>query len=490
MKNTLKYLSIGCLAIALFFAFGLKPKPKPNVLFIAVDDLRPDLGCYGEHKALSPNMDQLAQEGSVFMRHYVQVPTCGASRYSMLSGLRPISRKHLQNTAFETQTANKAESPIPESFVHQMKRNGYYTVGIGKISHSADGMVYAYTDEVSDKLELPYSWSEMLFDSGKWKTGWNAFFAYANGENRQSMQRQVKPYEAGKVGDEGYPDGLTAELAIKKLKELKNNEQPFFMGLGFFKPHLPFNSPEKYWDNYDREKIAISDNPDLPQNVNLASLQSSGELNGYQLTDEKPSLQNRVSDEYARKLRQAYYSAISYSDTQIGKVLTALKELGLDENTIVVLWGDHGWHLGDQQTWGKHTLFENALRSALIVKLPHTHTEAKIESIVESVDIYPTLMELCDIPVDYQLDGKSLVPLLKGEKAKEKNKAYSYFKSGISLRTDRYRLTKYFRKEEPNIELYDHLADPNESINIAASKPEIVSELMPILEAGNTGLYQ
>ncbi|MET2984339.1 sulfatase [Aureibaculum conchae] len=463
---------------------------QPNVVFIAVDDLRPELGSYGNAVVKSPNIDKLASEGMVFTNHYVQVPTCGASRFSLLTGLRPKKKSHLSNNVFVAEIANKQESELPESFVHQLKRNGYYTVGIGKISHSVDGLVYGYEETPSTKKEMPYSWDEFLFDSGIWKTGWNAFFGYADGENRQSLKKQVKPYEAGKVDDDGYPDGLTANLAIAKLKELKNKEQPFFLGVGFFKPHLPFNAPKKYWDLYDREEIPLSTNPYIPKGVDLESLQNSGEFKSYQLSDEKPSLNNQLSDDYAKKINHAYYAAVSYVDAQIGKVLNQIKSLNLDQNTIIILWGDHGWHLGDHLVWGKHTLFERALKSPLIIKVPNRKS-GKTLTIKETVDIYPTILELCNINLPHNVDGESFATIF--EKDKDMNKddvAYSYFKNGISMRTQQYRLTKYYRKQKPVVELYDHENDSLETKNIAKENPKVVQELLPLLEQGNTGLYK
>ncbi len=466
-----------------------KEDVRPNVLFIAVDDLRNELGAYGSI-AKSSNMDALAKEGILFTHHYVQVPTCGASRHALLTGYRPSKPIHLSNNAIVEELSGKVKDSVPETFIHRFKQAGYHTVGIGKISHSADGYVYGYEEPVSDKRELPYSWSELLFNAGKWKTGWNAFFAYANGENRQSLNKQVKPYEAGEVEDEGYPDGLTANLALSKLKELKNKEKPFFMGIGFFKPHLPFNTPKKYWDLYDREDIPVSDNPGIPENINLASLHESGEFNQYARGDEMAGLGASVSDAYAKKLRHGYLASISYIDTQIGKLLLELKRLELDENTIIVIWGDHGWHLGDQRVWGKHTLFENALKSTLIIKTPYAeHRNKTVDAIVESVDLYPTLLDLSAIPLEHEVDGESLVPLMISDDMKGKGTAYSYFRDGISLRTSDYRLTKYVRDEEPVIELYDHTGDNPENKNIAADRPEIVKRLMPVLEEGNTGLY-
>jgi arylsulfatase A-like enzyme len=331
----------------------------------------------------------------------------------------------------------------------------------------------------------------MLLNAGKWGTGWNAFFGYSDGSNRNERKNQVKPYEAADVTDEGYPDGLTAALAVQKLQELAGKKSPFFLGVGFFKPHLPFNSPKKYWDMYDESKIGLTPSPDIPKNVNLASLHESAEFNnGYKLGDENASLSKPVTDAYAKKLRHAYYAAISYSDAQVGKVLTALKKLGLEKNTIIVLWGDHGWHLGDDRVWGKHTIFDWALRSPLIIKVPGMQKGKVSNRIVSSIDIYPTLMELCGVKTPNNIDGKSFAILLKDPNNRDwKNVAYSYFKKGISLRTDNYRLTKYYRTEMPNVELYDHKTDPYENKNISAMYPKITDSLLPVLEKGNTGLY-
>ncbi|MDX1284923.1 MAG: sulfatase [Draconibacterium sp.] len=462
---------------------------KPNILFISVDDLRPELGCYGKSYIHSPNIDKLAEGGAVFMNHYVQVPTCGASRYSMLTGMLPKTTGHLSNEACKKYIAQQPATEEPETFIHHLKNNGYYTLGIGKISHYADGFLYGYTDPVSEDRELPQSWNELVFNPAKWKTGWNAFFGYANGENRQSMNRQVKPYEKGDVDDFGYPDGMTAALAVRKLKDLAEKDKPFFLGVGFFKPHLPFNAPKKYWDLYDENEISSAPFASIPENSSTASLHGSGEFNGYQLGEEKASLNANVSDEYARKIRHAYYACVSYTDAQVGKLLDELETLGLDENTIVVIWGDHGWHLGDHMVWGKHTIFERSLKSAFLIKAPGKTNGTLVNKVVSSIDIYPTLMELCGVEMPMHTDGKSLVPLLGNTLQNWEEASYGYFRNGISLRTERFRLTKYFRNKEPKIELYDHQNDPNETKNIAAEKPEIVEQLLPLWEKGNTGIY-
>ncbi|PCH69787.1 MAG: sulfatase [Bacteroidales bacterium] len=464
---------------------------KPNIVFIAVDDLRADLGCYGNFVVKSPNLDKLGKNGFVFQNHFVNVPTCGASRQCLLTGNRPTSALFTRNDITEKIISEKLETKNPESFIHHLKRNGYHTVGIGKISHSADGYVYAYNEKPSNKRELPFSWDELDFDYGKWGTGWNAFFGYANGESRGSLKKEVKPYEMADVDDTGYVDGLTCELAIKKLRGLQEKSEPFFLGVGFFKPHLPFNAPKKYWDLYNRDSIPLSPNPNVPSNVSLKSLHGSDEVNnGYHLTDEKASLTHRVSDAYARKLKHGYYSCISYIDEQIGKIVKEINDLGLEKNTIIVVWGDHGWHLGDQQVWGKHTIFDNALKSVLIIKLPGKQVADNVSAIVETVDIYPTLMDLCGVKMPNKIDGESFAGILKGEGLAEDQVAYGYFRKGISLRTKRYRLSRYFRDEQPNIELYDHLADPFETNNIAQDNPSIVKKLMPLLEKGNTHLYK
>jgi len=466
-------------------------KALPNVLFLFVDDLRPELHCYGDTLMHTPNIDRLAGEGVLFRNQFVTVPTCGASRYSILTGRLPRSRQALSNEACRRFIGEAKVHEGPETFIERLKNHGYYTVGIGKISHYVDGRLYPYPGSPEGAPpELPHSWDEMLFDAGKWGTGWNAFFGYADGSNRNTRHGQVKPYECADVPDEGYPDGLTARLAVKKLKELAGKKQPFFLAVGFFKPHLPFNSPKKYWDLYDESQIPLTPVPDIPEGVNPASLHNSGEFNTYKAGEEHPSLDHPVSDAYARKLRHAYYAAVSYTDAQVGKVLATLDSLGLAGNTIIVLWGDHGWHLGDDRVWGKHTIFEWALRSAFMIKVPGMTPGTVCDKVVSSVDIYPTLMELCGIGDTLAVDGRSLVPLLHDPADPAwQQQAFSYYRQGISMRTERYRLTRYFRKAQPVTELYDHLSDPYETRNLAMEQAEVMDSLMKLWEQGNTGLY-
>jgi iduronate 2-sulfatase len=484
-KNNIVYISAWLLTLP---AYGSSQQneniqKRPNVLFICIDDLRQELGCYGS-VVKTPNLDKLAENGSLFFHHYVQIPTSGASRASMLTGRLPRKEQDLSNEACKINLSSKKEQEQPETMFHHLRRNGYYTVGIGKISHYPDGYLYGYTHPKSSRLELPYSWDEMLFDSGKWETGWNAFFGYADGSNRQSRNKQVPPYECADVSDDSYPDGLTANLAIKKMRELSGQEKPFCLAVGFFKPHLPFTAPKKYWDLYDEKTIPLSPVPQIPEGTHRFALHNSNEFNGYLKGDEKVSLDKSASDNYSRKLRHAYFACISYVDAQVGKILDELERLGEKDNTIVIVWGDHGWHLGDQRVWGKHTLMDVSLRSTLIVRAPSACKAVKNYRIVSAVDIYPTLMELCNLSIPEGMDGHSFVELLENpNQSLWSDAAYSYFNNGISVRVPNYRLTRYWHKGECVTELYNYRLKGMEKKNIfSTEKKAIVDELIDVLE--------
>ena len=474
MTHKLKYVLPLCLYGCL--NTGCTEK-KPNVLFICIDDFRPEMG-HNTHLIRTPNMDRLASEGTSFMNHYAVIPTSGASRCCMLSGKYPQTKGDLDNFAAELRLSDAPEQDFPETMFHHLRRNGYYTVGVGKVSHSADGRLYKYDQAVSSKLELPYSWDEMLSDAGKWETGWNSFFAFADGKSRTSEKKQVRPYQCVD-NSEVLPDELTANLAVKKLKELSAKGEPFCMAVGFFKPHLPFVSHQRYWDLYDEDSIPLAPVPDIPENCSVETLMNSAEFKSYQLGDEKPSLDYRVSDEYARRLRHAYYACVSFTDDQVGKVLKALDESGLADNTIVVLWGDHGWQLGDYRVWGKHTLHDIALNSSLIVRAPGCKQGINSKRVVSSIDIYPTLMELCGVESPEGIDGKSFVTLLKDPDSKQWNDvALGFFGDKATVRTPDYRLIYAdFNRETPLQELYQYEDDNFERKNIAAQHPEKIEEL-------------
>ena len=472
--------TIYCIVTFLSAAFAslLHAADRPNVLFIAVDDLRPELGCYGEDHIKSPNLDRFASTARLFNRHYVQVPTCGASRYALLTGHRPTKRIHESNGAVESLL--KADQPErATSFPQLFRENNYHTVCIGKISHQPDGRVYSYNNTGTGRLEMPLSWDEVGLPYGKWTHGWPSFFAYSNGQGR--IRGQSPPFEAGNVDDQGYPDGMIAESAIETLRRMKKYDQPFLLAVGFFKPHLPFCAPKKYFDLYDPADIELSPNPDKPEGIADPSWHGSGEMFG----NYKHPSGSRNDPEHHRKLRHAYFACVSYVDAQIGKVLDELKALELEEDTIVVVWGDHGWHLGDHNIWGKHTNFERAVRSTLIVRVPGIESGAT-DAIVETIDLYPTLTDYCDLSTEnISLDGLSLRPVLDDAQHPGKTAAFSKFRGGTTMRTDRYRMTVYppDKKKPEFVELFDHENDPLETVNVAEKHPDIVKDLRPLFDA-------
>jgi arylsulfatase A-like enzyme len=473
----------------------------PNVLFIAVDDLRPQLESYGKPRMHTPNIDRLAAEGVRFPNHFVQAPTCGASRYAMLMSRRPHPSRPATygNGAFSLLA--ERDSARPRALPHHFRHHGYHTVGIGKISHSPDGRRHEKTtrpdatDDPEAPPQMPDSWDEVYGPRGSWNTAWRAFFAYAGGMSRD--RGKTPPVEAADVPDTGYPDGLTANMAVDELRERKGREQPFFMAVGFYKPHLPFNAPQRYWDRYDRNRIGLAPHPAPPTGVDPAvSGLGSGELfGGYGGVVWDDS----ITAAEARKLRHGYYAATSYVDAQIGTVLDALEQLDLKENTIVVLWGDHGWHLGDLSVWGKHTTHDFSLRSPLIVRAPGVTPPAgaAARTVVESVDLYPTLAELCGLPVPEAVDGESLMPFLKRpDRPSEEAAAFGYWRSqgdwGKTVRIGRYRLTRWANDEgkRAQVELYDHRVDPNETENVADQHPAVVRRLMRRLKMDDQRVKQ
>jgi arylsulfatase A-like enzyme len=453
------------------------PADVPNVLLIAVDDLRPQLGCFGLDFMHTPHLDRLASQGRLFRRHYVQVPTCGASRCVLLTGQYPRTRDDLSNDAIRKQMAGREETDSPESFPHHFRRHGYRTVSIGKISHYPDGRLYAYDNTGDGTLEMPHSWDRVGLPCGPWENAWNAFFGYAGGKGR--VRGQSPPIEAADVPDDGYPDGLIAEAAIERLRALR--DERFLLCVGFFKPHLPFCAPKKYFDLYDVDALSPSPCPDPPVGVHPRSIRQSGEAFGNYRHD---SADPRNDPQHHRRLRHAYFACVSYVDAQIGRVLSELDRLGLSQNTIVVVWGDHGWHLGDQSLWGKHTTFERSLHSPLIIRLPQMPAPGTAaEGLVETVDVYPTLASLCGLPLPEDLDGLSLLPLLDDPRHAGKRAALGFWHGRTTVRTDRYRLVAYDdpAEDHPSHELFDHQKDPWEQTNVAADHSEVVERLLPLI---------
>lgn len=463
-RGFLKTVGFGAAALGLpgvIFAVSKTSGKKPNVLFIAVDDLRPQLGCYGHKQMLSPNIDRLASEGVLFTRSYCQVPVCGASRASLLTGVRPTRERFISYDVWAEKDLPGALS-LPKHF----KNNGYHTISNGKVFH--------HSNDCRD------SWSETPWRP---KGPWQNYLLEENKKLAQENQRGKGPaFESADVPDSAYFDGMIADKALSDLKRFADMDKPFFLALGFFKPHLPFNAPKKYWDLYKREKIDLADNPFRPKGAPDAALHNWGELRAYEGIPPKGPL----SDELASTLIHGYYACVSYTDAQIGRVLAELDRLGMRKNTIVILWGDHGWNLGEHGLWCKHCNFETSLHSPLIVTAPGIKPATKTNALTEYLDIYPSLSELCNLPLPAHLQGKSFVPLMKKPNLVWKKAVFSRYYNGDSVKTERYRYTEWRGKDGKTYArmLYDHKSDPHENVNISElpQNTEIVEELSRMLE--------
>lgn len=459
----------------------------PNVLLIAVDDLRPELGCYGEAHMHTPHIDGLAKTGRLFRKHYVAVPTCGASRYALMTGRRPTSASD-DNNAFNAMPST--EPATPESWIHLLRQNGWHTSSIGKITHEPDGFRWSFPVNYDDNRsrandpDMRFSFDEIIYDHGHWGARRYPLFAYADGTGRV---RNVSPaFEIG-VDDEGnslpddaYPDGQMAQMAIEKLREYKDDDQRFCLAVGFHKPHLPFNAPKAYFDLYDPVTLPDPDPVSPPTGAN-SSTGSSGEPNAY----------TQIGDRDV--LRRAYFASISYMDAQVGKVLDELESLGLAENTVVVLWGDHGWCIDDYARIGKHSVLERAVESPLIIRAPEEFSPTVFsglatEGVVESIDLYPTIADLCGLTdqVPATAVGSSLVPMLLNPFAPGKNHAFSRWGSVTSIRTESHRL---IRSGSGINDLYDLTAHPYELADISSSQPALTNELAGLIntQSSRTG---
>ena len=435
-------------SVCLLAVIGTGPAnaAKPNVLFIAVDDLRPELGCYGVTKIHSPNIDRLAAEGTVFERAYCMVPTCGASRASLLTGIRPT-----RNRFKSYQTWAEKDAPGITTLNTHFHENGYLTLSNGKVFHHPKDNAKGWTEP---------AWRPKNVQQ------------YQLSDSRRAMRENPKgrgpAYESADVSDQAYADGHIAEKATKDLQRLAKQDQPFFLAVGFMKPHLPFVAPQKYWDLYEPKSIQLPATYHRPKNAPDEAIHSFGELRQYAAI---PAT-GKLPDEMARKLIHGYYACVSYTDAQIGKVLHELDRLQLAENTIVVLWGDHGWNLGEHTLWCKHCCFETSMRAPLIVKAPGLNGGQKTQGLTEFIDIYPSLCDLAGLAKPEHLEGQSFVPLLKDPSKKWKSAAIGRFGNGDTIRTDQYRFTAYTtRKQELQSRmLYDHKNDPGEDVNVVGRK--------------------
>lgn len=462
---------------------------RPNVLFFAVDDLRTDLGCYGHPEAKTPHIDALAKRGMVFRRAYCQQAVCSPSRTSLLTGLRPDSTKvydlikNFRDTVPDVVT-------LPQHF----KDNGYYSVGMGKLYHSGLNDAKSWSEPHRNGTGEGYVLAEnkaLVAKSGAAKKAANQG---KKKKNAAAAAGRGEPFELADVPDNTYHDGSLADMAIAKLGELKSQGQPFFLGVGFLKPHLPFNAPKKYWDLYDPTKLQLASNPFRPKDAPPFAVTEFGELRNYHgVPKEGP-----VSEELARKLIHAYRAASSFTDANVGRVLAALEKLGLAENTIVVLWGDQGWKLGEHASWCKHSNMENDANAPLLIAAPAAKAKGQsTTALVEFVDIYPTLCDLAGLPLPSHLEGLSAKPLLDHPALPWKSAAFSQYPRsdtgqplmGYALRTDRYRYVEWQDRNSGQVlaqELYDHQSDPAENENVAGREANraLLSQLSGQLKAG------
>jgi len=462
-------------------------KRKPNVLFIMVDDLRPELHCYGESQIISPNIDRLASRGVAFRRAYCQEAICMSSRNSLLSGLRPDTAGIWKNRDVRDRLTDIDFLPA------YFKNHGYHTAGMGKIFHA---------NWIDEKSWIGPNWYaenspyECRTRAGRELVEKIRQAAMAAGkpdpyEGIPEKIRRGLPYESLDVEDNELGDGQTADHAIATLRQVK--DKTFFLGVGFIRPHLPFVAPKKYWAMYDPEEIQLASNPFAPEGAPPPALHNSPELRNQYVGVPK---KGPIGAGLAKKLIHGYYACVSYVDAQIGRVLDELDRLELTGNTIVVLCGDHGWQLGDHGMWCKQSNFEVATRTPLIISAPGMKARgAESSSLVELVGIYPTLCELAGLPLPDHLEGSSFAALLDDPALELRRTALSQYPRndvmGYSLRTDRYRYTEWRDHETGEVrarELYDHQQDPGENTN-AVDKPrysQAITDLADLVDQALT----
>ena len=475
-------------------AFGRGAKAEdsvahPNVLFIAVDDLRPSIGCYGDARAITPNIDRLAETGVLFERAYCQVAVCNPSRASLMTGLRP-DQLGVWTLPIHFREAMPDAVTLPQWF----RRFGYTAVSHGKIFHNP--------------TPDPQSWSEPIRNLPRLPS------PYPNGtpDRIRQVQRQLPANDwrknnlrgpstaAPEVNDEALVDGARTRLAVEDIHRLANTDRPFFVAMGYIRPHLAWIAPKKYWDLHDPDSLPVVVDGQVTPNTPAYALSNSYELTHYvDLIDfPEPWAEQRVTESQARHLMHAYYACVSYVDAQIGRLLDAIEEADVGDRTIVVLWSDHGWKLGEFNGWGKMTNYEIDTRVPLIVSAPGLPTAGtRTDDLAELLDLFPTLCDLAAIDVPDFVDGISLAPRLRGETKPLKRAAYSqYYRQhdgreymGYAIRTNDYRFVEWrdFSTGEVTArELYDHRTDPSESTNLAESaSSEVIERLTVMLHASH-----
>jgi iduronate 2-sulfatase len=439
----MKHFRLFLLALSLSGAASLFAADKPNVLFIAIDDLRPSLGIYGAPDVVTPNIDKLASQGVQFNRAYAQVATCGASRASLFSGLSPTKDRF---TNYEARIYEDAPgiATLPQVF----KENGYTTLSIGKILHDSE-----------DSAEV--SWSEEPF----------RLHSKTHGAGRALLPETVGPFPDGKkfrldegadVDDFAYGDGQFLKQALRELKRLKDADEPFFLACGFMKPHLPFYAPKKYWDLYDRESLTLPDNLSWQKDIPLKDwhIRKAQESRSFHAGG-----MDEWSEAYYRRLHHGYYACVSYIDSLVGQLLDELERLELADETIVILWGDHGFQLGERSLTGKHNTLDLSLRVPVILRVPGAGKKGvRSEALFSSIDIFPTLVELAGLKKPDHLQGVSFAGIASDPQAEFRDSVYCRFQRAAAVFTSRFAYTRF---DEGSEMLFDYDKDPDEKCNVA-----------------------
>jgi len=457
------------------------PGGAPNILFIPVDDLRPQLRCFGHQQMISPGIDRLAAEGTAFVRTHCQQAVCAPSRASLLSGLRPDSTR-----VWDLYTPLSTTRPEIVTLPQHLRAQGYTTVSLGKVYH------HRVQDDPEGWSEPPWGGTNNTHGSEELRQA----RVEANRADREAGKTRMTwrgpSTEALDVPDEHFGDGALTERALEDLRRLAQAPEPFFLAVGYHRPHLPFACPQRYWDMYPPEGIDLADNPFHPQDCPDIALHNWGELRQY--TD--IPREGDLPEDKARELIRGYYACTTFIDTQVGRLLDELEALGLRENTIVCLWGDHGWQLGEHGLWCKHTNFETSTHSPLLISAPDQAAAGQpTDALCEFVDIYPTLCALAGLALPEHLEGTSLAPLMDDPTRPWKPAVFSQYPRGgnvmgYSMRTDRCRYTEWRAEHGAGdvvaTELYDHEADPGENVNVAgaAENAALVAELAAQLAAG------
>ena len=443
---------------------------KPNVLLICVDDLRPELKSFGTAYIFSPNIDKLAQKGVSFRKHFVNAPSCGPSRYTLLTGqYGPASNTALFLRASKIAQGTETIDPsMPEWF----RTHGYTTVSVGKVSHHPGGRGGNDWND-STIIEIPKAWDKHLMPVAEWKHPRGMMHGLAHGEIRMNAS-DMDVFQAVVGDDNIYPDGAITNEALKQLRLLSaDNGKPFFLAIGIIKPHLPFGAPKSYFDRYEGVKLPVIEHPQKPEGK--TTWHGSGEFMKYNHWGKDPNSDADFADE----VRRHYAACVSYADAQVGKVLAELKHTGSDKNTIVVLWGDHGWHLGEHAIWGKHSLFEESLHSPMIIHYPGMNRKgSKTDAIVETLDIFPTLCDLTGVEIPKFTQGVSLKEILENPNTTG-HPAIAYKNEVSTIRTATHRLSLH---KDGFVELYDHTTADNETKNVADKHQELVEELKQALK--------